>query len=127
MKRVKSFLIHQDAQMLLSLVDKKAILKTALLNTEKLVRPETSISENSLFTCAVHKPSMISELKKEILSQSLACFRGILYATPNDKGIFVNQAMRNTQRQTADKYDVVSSLPPGSAGGCVNAVLKAAG
>ncbi|WP_291299592.1 DEAD/DEAH box helicase family protein [Desulfosporosinus sp. BICA1-9] len=68
LKRIKSFLIQQDAQMLLSLVDKKASRQTALLGSEKNVRPDTSISENSLFTGAVHEPSMISELKKEILS-----------------------------------------------------------
>ncbi|MHB8076696.1 DUF3427 domain-containing protein [Desulfosporosinus fructosivorans] len=68
LKRVKSFLIQQDAQMLLSLVDKKANRQTALLGSEKIVRPDTSISENSLFTGAVHEPSMVSELKKEILS-----------------------------------------------------------
>ena len=68
LKRIKSYLIQQDAQILLSLVDKKASRQAALLNPEKLVRPETSISENSLFTGAVHEPSMVSELKKEILS-----------------------------------------------------------
>ncbi|KJR46371.1 ATPase [Desulfosporosinus sp. I2] len=68
LKRVKNFLIQQDAQMLLSLVDKKASRQTALLGSEKIVRPDTSISENSLFTGAVHEPSMVSELKKEILS-----------------------------------------------------------
>lgn len=68
LKRVKSFLIRQDAQMLLSLVDKKAVRQIALLDSEKMARPETSISENSLFTGAVHEPSMVSELKKEILS-----------------------------------------------------------
>ncbi|MDR3599510.1 MAG: DUF3427 domain-containing protein [Desulfosporosinus sp.] len=68
LKRIKSFLIQQDAQMLLSLVDKKASRQTALLGSEKIVRPDTSISENSLFTGAVHEPSMVSELKKEILS-----------------------------------------------------------
>jgi HKD family nuclease len=54
--------------MLLSLVDKKASRQTALLGSKKVVRPDTSISENSLFTEAVHEPSMVSELKKEILS-----------------------------------------------------------
>jgi hypothetical protein len=68
LKRVKSFLIQQDAQMLLSLVDKKASRQTALLGSKKVVRPDTSISGNSLFTGAVHEPSMVSELKKEILS-----------------------------------------------------------
>ena len=68
LKRVKSFLISQDAQLLLALVDMKASRPKALHASEKPVRPETSISENSLFTGAVHEPSMISELKKEILS-----------------------------------------------------------
>jgi HKD family nuclease len=67
LKRVQSFLIHQDAQMLLALVDKKT-RRTTLLREGKVARPETSISENSLFTGAVHEPSMVSELKKEILS-----------------------------------------------------------
>lgn len=68
LKRVKSFFIRQDAQMLLSLVDKKSNMQAALPDSEKVVRPDTSISENSLFTGAVHEPSMVSELKKEILS-----------------------------------------------------------
>ncbi|EGW38292.1 DEAD/DEAH box helicase [Desulfosporosinus sp. OT] len=68
LKRVESFLINQDAQLLLALVDKKASKAKALPASEKIVRPETSIAENSLFTGAVHEPSMISELKKEILS-----------------------------------------------------------
>ncbi|KJS89597.1 MAG: hypothetical protein JL57_06465 [Desulfosporosinus sp. BICA1-9] len=54
--------------MLLSLVDKKVSKQKVLPSSEKPVRPETSIAENSLFTGAVHEPSMISELKKEILS-----------------------------------------------------------
>ena len=67
LKRVESFLISQDAQILLSLVDKKASRPKVMLGSEKTVRPETSISENSLFTGSVHEPSMVSELKKEIL------------------------------------------------------------
>lgn len=34
----------------------------------KLVRPETSITENALFTGSPNEPSMMSELKKEILT-----------------------------------------------------------
>jgi superfamily II DNA or RNA helicase/HKD family nuclease len=61
-KRIKNFLIEQDAKMLLSLVDRR---KQAGLHG---VRPETSIAENSLFTGAAHEPSMVSEIKKEILT-----------------------------------------------------------
>jgi len=68
LKRVRGFLIRQDAEMLLSLVGRKAVRPTTLVASEKIVRPDTSISENSLFTGAVHEPSMVSELKKEILS-----------------------------------------------------------
>ena len=55
---VRNHIIHQDAKLLLALVDKKKTIN----------RPDTSIAENSLFTGAMHEPSMVSELKKEILS-----------------------------------------------------------
>lgn len=63
---VRDKIIHQDAKLLLALVDKKGTQMA--LNHEKatLVRPDTSIAENSLFTGAMHEPSMVSEIKKEI-------------------------------------------------------------
>lgn len=61
---VRDKIIHKDAKLLLALVDKKGT-KMAL-NPEKatLIRPDTSIAENSLFTGAIHEPNMVSELKK---------------------------------------------------------------
>ncbi|MBQ6439953.1 MAG: DUF3427 domain-containing protein [Mogibacterium sp.] len=38
------------------------------VNSLKIVRPETSITENALFTGSPSEPSMMSELKKEILT-----------------------------------------------------------
>ena len=54
--------------------DSTANLLTAVLeraqsfSDTEIVRPETSIARSSLFTGAVHEPSMYTELKKEILS-----------------------------------------------------------
>jgi HKD family nuclease len=67
-KRVKGFFIQQDAQMLLSLIDRKNPRYSPMIHGEEVVRPETSLGENSLFTGAPHEPSMVSELKKEILT-----------------------------------------------------------
>ncbi len=53
---VKNYLIHEDARLLLALLD----------NQQAIVRPDTSLAENALFTGAVHEPSLVSELKKEI-------------------------------------------------------------
>ena len=40
----------------------------ALDDKAKIIRPETSIAQSSLFTGAVHEPQMYTELKKEIVS-----------------------------------------------------------
>ncbi len=68
LQRVKGFLIKQDGEMLLSLIDKRIPRYAPMINGEKIIRPETSLRENSLFTGALHEPSMVSELKKEILT-----------------------------------------------------------
>lgn len=54
--------IPSPAELLLSLKDKANTLQT------EYVRPETSIAHSSLFTGAMHEPSMVTELKKEIQS-----------------------------------------------------------
>ena len=55
------------AEQLLALIDKR---NTIYSIDEKagVTRPETSIAKSSLFTGAVHEPSMVTELKKEIVS-----------------------------------------------------------
>lgn len=64
-KRLKGFFVQQKGEVLLALMDKR---QQKLIGKDKIVRPDTSIAENSLFTGAVHEPSMISEIKKEIIS-----------------------------------------------------------
>ncbi len=60
-------LVHSPAQQLLALFDSKNRI-CALNERIKISRPETSISQSSLFTGAIHEPSMAVELKNEILS-----------------------------------------------------------
>lgn len=59
--------IEKKAEQLLALVDKK---NPIYLNDEKVgvPRPVTSLAQSSLFTGAVHEPSMVTEMKKEIAS-----------------------------------------------------------
>ncbi len=60
---VQQHMIHDDAKMLLALLDKR----NKLAMKAQPVRPDTSLAENTLFTGALHEPSMVSELIKEIL------------------------------------------------------------
>ena len=59
--------VDQRAQQLLALLNKENPVY-ALNEKAEIVRPETSIAQSSLFTGAIHEPSMYSELKKEIVS-----------------------------------------------------------
>ena len=56
--------VDEGAEQLLALLDTVHAPRTMLTK----IRPVTSIAQSSLFTGAVHEPSMFSELKKEILS-----------------------------------------------------------
>lgn len=57
----------EKAEQLLALVDKKNSIHSINERVE-ITRPETSISQSSLFTGAAHEPSMVAELKREIAS-----------------------------------------------------------
>ena len=59
--------VDERAEQLLALLNKENSVY-ALDEKRAVVRPETSIAESSLFTGAVHEPSMFTELKKEIVS-----------------------------------------------------------
>lgn len=60
--------IHQQHEMLLALYQKINTINS-LENAPNPVRPETSISESTLFTGATTvEPNMVNEIKKEILS-----------------------------------------------------------
>ncbi len=62
-----ALLVDKRAEQLLALLDNKNNVYSINKRAE-IVRPETSISQSSLFTGAIHEPSMFAELKKEILS-----------------------------------------------------------
>lgn len=59
--------VAKRAEQLLALFDKQNSI-WAVDEKAKVVRPETSLAQSSLFTGAVHEPQMCTELKKEIVS-----------------------------------------------------------
>ncbi|MBR0373160.1 MAG: DEAD/DEAH box helicase family protein, partial [Mogibacterium sp.] len=59
--------VAERAEQLFALYDRKNTI-WSIDEKAKVVRPETSIAQSSLFTGAVHEPQMYSELKKEIVS-----------------------------------------------------------
>ncbi|MDF2523889.1 MAG: helicase, partial [Clostridiales bacterium] len=59
--------VDKRAEMLLALIDRQNTIH-AIDTRADIVRPITSIAHSSLFTGAVHEPSMFTELKREILS-----------------------------------------------------------
>lgn len=59
--------LDSNAEQLLALLEKKNS-SYAITEKAEIARPETSIAHSSLFTGAVHEPSMFTELKKEIVS-----------------------------------------------------------
>ncbi|QCX34336.1 DUF3427 domain-containing protein [Caloramator sp. E03] len=64
---ITEYLITEDAKMLLSIFD-KVNSKYAVINENKIVRPATPLSKSSIFTGSSSEPSLVSELKKEILT-----------------------------------------------------------
>ena len=62
-----SLSVAERAEQLLALFDRQNSI-WAVDEKAQVVRPETSISQSSLFTGAVHEPQMYTELKKEIVS-----------------------------------------------------------
>lgn len=60
---VSEFKISDEAEVLLSIVDKINVIKD-----KKIIRPVTPLSESTLFTGTKNEPSIGSEIKKEIVS-----------------------------------------------------------
>ena len=58
--------VDERAEQLLAIID--TVHTTGAITSA--IRPETSLSQSSLFTGAIHEPAMFSELKKEILSSN---------------------------------------------------------
>ena len=64
---LKKVAVAEKAEQLLALIsDNDPMYKIGKRKAKDIVRPETSISQSSLFTGAVHEPQMYSELKKEM-------------------------------------------------------------
>ncbi|MCR5089986.1 MAG: DUF3427 domain-containing protein [Oscillospiraceae bacterium] len=59
--------VAERAEQLLALYDRKDSI-WAIDEKARVLRPETSIAQSSLFTGALHEPQMYTELKKEIIS-----------------------------------------------------------
>ena len=64
---ISELAVTEDAEQLIALLSAEdPMVKLGKKKAKDIVRPETSISQSSLFTGAVHEPQMFSELKKEI-------------------------------------------------------------
>jgi len=64
---ISELAVTEDAEQLIALLsDDDPMVKLGRKKAKDVVRPETSISQSSLFTGAVHEPQMFSEMKKEI-------------------------------------------------------------
>lgn len=63
----EQYFIDDNAKQLLAFYEKKNTVY-GINNKKTFTRPDTSISDSSLFTGAVKEPSMFTELRKEILS-----------------------------------------------------------
>jgi len=59
--------VDERAEQLLAVVNRHNNI-SAVTGKLNVVRPETSLAMSSLFTGAIHEPSMMTELKKEIVS-----------------------------------------------------------
>ena len=64
-----SLSVAERAEQLLALFERQNTI-WAVDEKARVVRPETSIAQSTLFTGAVHEPQMYSELKKEIVSSN---------------------------------------------------------
>jgi len=60
--------VDEGAEQLMALLKDDDPLLILGRTAAGIVRPETSIAQSSLFTGATHEPSLVTELKKEILS-----------------------------------------------------------
>jgi len=63
----EQYLINDSAEQLLAFYDRENTIY-GINDKKTITRPDTSISDSSLFTGAVKEPSMFTELRKEILS-----------------------------------------------------------
>lgn len=69
MDDMKSFEVDSGAEQLLALLaSDDPLVKIGQKKAKDVARPETSISQSSLFTGSIHEPQMFSELKKEIVT-----------------------------------------------------------
>ncbi|MDO5558300.1 MAG: DUF3427 domain-containing protein [Oscillospiraceae bacterium] len=59
--------VDERAEQLMAVINRRNNI-AAVTGRLNVIRPETSLSSSSLFTGAVHEPSMMTELKKEIIS-----------------------------------------------------------
>ena len=66
---LREYIIHPDAELLLSLLEKRDRAFSGVRQPDAgHIRPVTSIAHSSLFTGAPREPSMVGELKREILT-----------------------------------------------------------